>query len=74
MMVLLALGTLRGCVQRDGLLGDARRVADQIERFDQFVAGKLMLPAEAIGIGALLNFVVRRNSVATMPAPDCILT
>ena len=53
----LAFGTLRGFVQRDGLFGDALRVADQIERFDQFVAGKLMLAAEAIGIGALLDFV-----------------
>ena len=44
-------------MQRDGFFGDARRVAHQIERFHQFVAGELMLAAEAVGIGALLNFV-----------------
>ena len=55
--VALALRALRGLVQRHGFFGDALRVADQVERFDQFVAGELVLAAEAIGIGALLNFV-----------------
>ena len=44
-------------MQRDGFFGDARRVADKIERFDQLVAAQHVLPAKTIGIGALLNFV-----------------
>ena len=57
MIVFVALGTLRRRVQRDGFFGDAQRVAHQIERFDQFVAGEHVLAAEAIRIRALLNFV-----------------
>ena len=53
---LRALGRLRRRMQRDGFFGDARRVAHQVERFDQFVARELMLPAETVRIGALLNF------------------
>ena len=52
----LAFGALRGRMQRDGFFADARRVADQIERFDQFVAAQHVLPAEAIRIRTLLNF------------------
>ncbi len=53
----LAFGTHGGLVQRGGLFGDLRRVAHQVQRFDQLVAGELMLAAETGGIGALLNFV-----------------
>ena len=73
MMVRSPSGHWRGCMQRDGLFGDARRVAHQIERFDQFVARQLMLPAEAVRDRSASEFRRRRKLVATMPAPDCIL-
>ena len=45
-----AFGTLRGGVQRDGFFRDALRVADQIERFDQFVALQSMCwPPKLLG-------------------------
>ncbi len=50
-----AFGTLIGRVQRHGLFGDARRVLQQIELVDQLVAFQLMLAAEGIRIGALLD-------------------
>ena len=49
---------LGGSVQRQGLLGNALAMAGQIERLHELVAGKLMLAAEAVGVRALLNFVV----------------
>ena len=52
----LPFGALRGGMQRDAFFGDARRVADEIERFDQLVALQHVLPAETIGVRALLNF------------------
>ncbi len=58
---LRALGRLRRGMQRDGFFGDARRVAHKIERFDQLVARQLMLPAETIRIGTLLNFVAGKR-------------
>ncbi len=61
MMVLLAFGTLRGGMQRDALFGDAPGVADQVERFDQLVALQHVLAAEAIRIGALLDFGARET-------------
>jgi len=54
---LRALGRLRRRMQRDRFFGNARRIPDQIERFHQFVARELVLPAETVRIGALLNFV-----------------
>src|SRR4051812_7640469 len=46
-----------GFVQRNGLFGDTRRVADEVERFDQFVTGELVLTSKARGVRTLLNFV-----------------
>src|SRR3984893_2758642 len=54
---LRALGRLRGGMQRDSLFRDARCVPNQVERFHQFVARQLVLPAKAVRIGALLNFI-----------------
>ena len=53
-------GSLGGRMQRDGFLRDSRRVADQIERFHQFVTGEHVLSAETIRIRTLLNFVFRQ--------------
>jgi len=58
-------------MQRDRLFGDARRIPNQIERFHQFVARELVLPAKTVRIGALLNFVPGKCG-RTIPAPDCI--
>ncbi len=63
----LPFGALRGGMQRDGLFGDALRVADKVERFDQLVAREHVLPAEAIRIGALLNFVAGKRSSPRFP-------
>ena len=52
----LSLRALRGGVQRDTFFGDARCVADEVERFDQLVALQHVLAAEAIRIRALLDF------------------
>ena len=51
---------LRRGVQRDRFFGDALRIANQIERLDEFVALQHVLAAEAIGIRTLLNFVARK--------------
>src|ERR1700680_1016734 len=45
-------------MQGESFFGDTLRVAGQVERLDEFVAGKLMLAAEAIRVSALLNFGV----------------
>ena len=47
-----------GGVQRDRLFGDARRVTEQVELVDEFVAFQLILAAERIRVAPLLNFVV----------------
>ena len=52
-----AFGALIGRVQRHGLFGHERRVRQQIQFVDQLVALELMLAAERIRIGALLDFV-----------------
>ena len=48
-------------MQRDGFFGGALRVSHQIESFYQFVALESVLAAEAIRIGALLNFGARET-------------
>jgi len=53
-----AFGTLRRRMQRDGLLGHARRVLEQLQLVDQLVALELILPSEGVRVGALLNLVV----------------
>src|ERR1700691_3824024 len=50
------LGTLRGRVQRDGILRRTLGIPRQVESFDQFVALQSVLAAETIRVGALLNF------------------
>ena len=57
----LPLGTLRGGMQRHTLLSQAPGVTGQIERLDQLVTLQHVLPAEAVGIGALLNFRARKT-------------
>ncbi len=57
----LALRTLRGFMQSESFFGDALRVAGQIERLDEFVAGKLMLAAEAIRDRSASEFRRSRN-------------
>jgi len=47
-------------MQRDGLLGHARRVLEQLQLVDQLVALELILPSEGVRVGALLNLVVRK--------------
>ena len=54
----LAFGTLIGGVQRHGLFGDARRVFEQAQFVHQFVALQLILAAEGVGVGALLDLAV----------------
>ena len=49
-------------MERDGLFGDALRMADQVERFDQLVPREHVLPAETVRIRALLNFVAGEES------------
>ena len=54
----LALGALVGGVQRHGLFGDARRVLQQAQLVHQLVALQLILAAEGVRIGALLDLAV----------------
>ena len=61
MIVRCPFGALRGGMQRDRFFSDARRVADQIERFDQLVALQHVLAAETIRIRTLLNFGSRET-------------
>ncbi len=49
MIVLLAFGTLRGGMQRHAFFSDARRMAHQIERFDQLVPGSMCWPPKLLG-------------------------
>src|SRR4029077_8954725 len=53
-----ALGTLRGLMQSDRFLGNRAGVADEVHGFDGLVALEGVLAAEAIRVGALLDFVV----------------
>src|ERR1700727_3855437 len=48
-------------MQRDRLFGDAPRVLDQLQFFDQFIAFILPLPAIRIWIRTLLNLVSRER-------------
>src|SRR5882762_7757812 len=56
----LALGTLVGPVQSDGLFGDARGVFQKLQFVHQLVAFQLMLSAEGVRIGTLLNLAVTK--------------
>src|SRR5580692_84672 len=53
-----AFGALIGRVQCDGLLRHERRMGQKIELVDQLVALELVLTAEGIRIGALLDLVI----------------
>src|SRR6266853_6155185 len=44
-------------MKRTCLLSDARRIANEVERLHELVAGQHVLSAETIGIRALLDFV-----------------
>ena len=50
-------GTARLCAARRPLRPRAAALPTRSSDFDEFIAGELMLPAKAIGIGALLDFV-----------------
>src|SRR5205823_1862441 len=52
-----SLRALIGRMQRHGLLGDARSVSEQVQLLDQLVALQLMLSAERIGVGSLLDLI-----------------
>ena len=69
MMVRSPSGHWRGFVQRDSLFADARALPDQIERLDQFVAGELVLPAEASWDRSASEFRRRQNSWPRCPRP-----
>ena len=56
-----AFGALVGLVQGDGFLANAAGIFHELQFLDQFVAFVLPLPAEGIGIGALLNFVAGKG-------------
>src|SRR5579859_2624693 len=66
------LRALVGRVQRHRFLGHARSIFEQLQLFHQFVALQLVLPAERVGVRALLDFAVakavRRESRAARVA------
>src|SRR5579885_2392998 len=62
-----SLRALRRTVQLGGLLRNLRSMLHQIERLDQLVALQRVLPAKAVGIRPLLDFVAletRRRDAA----------
>ena len=68
----LPFRALRGAMQRDAFFGDARRVADQVERFDQFVARAACAGRQSYSDRNASEFPSPAKLVATIPAPDCI--
>ena len=61
-------------VQRDGFFGNARRVAHEVERFNQLVASKLVLAADArttregeiIAPASVVTFALKEKDRLTM--------
>src|SRR5438034_10820544 len=61
---------LSGTVERGGFLGDERRVFQQVQRFDKFVALEGMLATKTIGVRTLLNFFVLKRGGGNAAAGD----